>query len=178
MKTPFLSVISAIAGFSGVASAASVAFSIQLDHVVPSGSGLMPQQLFSGSIHYDALRVATVGETTLTPLNDPSMTIQFDFGGAEFSEINDTDPDFPQLYFTDGSFAGMNFWAENHHPASAPDGYLQIETTMVGTLLSYSFDGMGEYGGTVGWDLAAVPEPAGFLFWGLAGCLAFSRRFR
>lgn len=161
-----------------MASAASVAFFIQLDHVVPTGSGLLPQQIFSGAIHYDASRVGTVGETTLTPVNDPSMTIQFDFGGAEFTEINDTDPDFPQLYFTDGSFTGMNFWAENHHPASAGDGYLQIETTTVGTLLSYSFDGYGEYGGVVDWSLATVPETGGILLLAMAGGVVFFRRSR
>jgi hypothetical protein len=169
MRPPLCFFLTAIAGCLGIASAATVAFSIRLDHVVPTGSGVMPRQVFPGLIHYDAARVGMAGESTLTPSNDPSMTIRFDFGGVEFSEIDDTDPDFPQLYFTDGSFTGMNFWAENHHPASSVDGFVQIETTMVGTLMNYSFDGMGEYGGTVDWGLAAIPEPAGFLLWGAAG---------
>lgn len=164
---------------AGASTAASVSFSIQLGHIVPTGSGLVPRQVFYGSLGFDESLVATVGDTTLTPVNDPSMTILFNFGGTGFDQENDTDPDFPQLYFTDGSFTGMNFWAQNHHPASTDDGYVQIETTSIGTLVSYSFDGFGEYGGSVEWASAGtVPEPAGYYVFGIAGCLLLKRRSR
>ena len=165
-------------GAESAESATTVRFSIVLEPEIPADVGLVPGQVFEGALSYDPASVGTVGETTISPVNDPMMTIRFEFAGGVYDELSDPDPEFPQLYFTDGVLVGMNFWAPNHSAMATSSGFVQIETTQVGTLIYYSFDGSGEYGGSIQWTPTLIPESSTCLLWCVAGCVAIFRRSR
>lgn len=165
------------------AAAASVNFTIHLGDVVPAGVGLTPGAFINGSISYNSSLVPTVGDATLTPVTDPSLALSFELAGALFTQDHDTDIDFPALYFTDGILSGMNYFADNHHPASGGAGYVQIETNFTGTTLNYSFDGLSDYSGevflaTTPPPSSPIPEPSAALFVGLASLIAIRRYHR
>jgi hypothetical protein len=175
-----LQVLFASALVTASADAASVNLTIRLGDSVPAGLGLTTGMTLSGLVTYNASLVPTTGGTTLTPVNDSSLTINLTLAGELFNQDDDVDPDFPQLYFTDGVLTGINYYADNHHPASAGAGYVQIETNMTGTSFNYSFDGLSDYTGEVSWisPSSPVPEPSAALLVGLASLISFRRSIR
>lgn len=165
------------------AGAAVVNFTIHLGDSVPADLGLTSGMTFNGTASYNDSLVPTVGGTTLTPVTDGSLTITFMLAGTVFDQDHDTDPDFPALYFSNGILTGMNYFADNHHPASGGAGYVQIETNITGTSFNYSFDGFSDYAGEVTWDstpapTTPVPEPSTALLAGLATLVSFRRYIR
>lgn len=140
------------------ASAAVVNFTITLGDIVPAGQGLTPGQTIDASVGYDESLVALVGEQTLTPLEDSTITIAITFAGFFYDQTDDTDyPSFPVLRFEDGEIRGISYLAENK---SSSAGSISIEGT--NQLFTYSFNGESEYFGSVTWpaDSAAIPEPS------------------
>lgn len=162
------------------ADAAAVNLSIRLGDSVPADLGLTTGMTISGLVTYNASLVPTTGGTTLTPVNDASLTINLTLAGTLFDQDHDVDPNFPALYFTDGVLTGINYYADNHHPSSAGTGYVQIETNLTGTSFNYSFDGLSDYSGEVSWmgPVSPAPEPSTALLIGLASLISFRRSIR
>lgn len=163
------------------AEAAAVNLSIRLGDSVPSDLELTTGMILSGAVTYNASLVPSVGEATLTPINDSTLTINLTLAGSLFTEDHDVDPDFPALYFRDGVLTGINYYADNHHPSSSGAGYVQIETNLTGTVFSYSFDGLSDYTGEVTWPavpapINPVPEPSTALLIGLVAVLGMRRK--
>lgn len=168
---------------SSTASAAVINFTIHLGDTVPTGLGLSPGMFINGTASYNHSLVPSVGSATLTPVNDGSLTLSFVFAGTTFTQDHDTDIDFPALYFTDGILSGINYFADNHHPASDGVGYIQIETNVTGTAFNYSFDGLSDFTGEVFWPTtpppaSPIPEPSTALLVGLASLISFRRYIR
>lgn len=183
MKPRILLPLLLVSAMSTVSSdAAAVNLTIHLGDSVPADLGLTTGMFIGGVATYNESLVPTTGGVTLTPITDPSLTITFVLAGTQFTQDHDTDPDFPALYFTDGILTGINYFADNHHPASGGDGYVQIETNLTGTSFNYSFDGFSDYTGDVLWPStppsAPVPEPSPALLLGLASLISFRRNVR
>ncbi|OYV07095.1 MAG: hypothetical protein CFE26_02790 [Verrucomicrobiales bacterium VVV1] len=141
------------------ADAAAVNLSIRLGDSVPADLGLTTGMTLSGRVTYNASLVPTTGGTTLTPVNDSTLTINLTLAGTLFDQDHDVEP---------------------HHPASAGAGYVQIETNLTGTSFNYSFDGLSDYTGEVSWmgPVSPAPEPSTALLIGLASLITFRRSIR
>ncbi len=154
--------------------AATVNFTVTLPPTTTTG-----KQYYYGIVSYDASLAPTVGSSTLTIGEDPSITILLSFQGNDYTEADDTGarPDFPAISFTDGEVYGINFFAKNKNPGATTDGYIQIEGT--DQLITYSIDGNSEETGTVSWPATTpVPETSAAMLGALASLFLLSRRNR
>jgi hypothetical protein len=158
----------------GIAHAATVNFTITLGDVVPSYPELTAGQVIQGSVSYNSALVPLTGSHTLTPVSDPTLTVDLSFAGYSYGASDDTDPLFPQFGFVDGEIRAISYWAENKHPGSNVDGYVQIEGNP--NRLTYSFDGNLEFSGTVTWPFQSIPEPHTALYLTAAAVLIHRRK--
>lgn len=155
---------------------ATVHFTITLGDMVPNFADLTAGQVIHGSVSYDPTDVPLIGLSTLTPVTDPTMTVNLTFAGFNYGVLDDSaHPSFPQFAFLDGEIRAISYWAENKHPDSSGDGFLQIEGNPE-QLFTYSFDGDVEYFGTVTWPYQVIPEPRFTLLFATASLLLLRRQ--
>jgi hypothetical protein len=158
----------------GIAQAATVNFTITLGNIVPTSVGLTPHQVIQGSVSYDSSLVSLTGDASLTPVSDPTLTVNLNFAGSLYHALDDIDPLFPQFGFVDGEIRAISYRAGNKHPGSTVDGFVQIEGNL--NRFTYSFDGDNEYLGTVTWPFQAIPEPHTALLFAATALLMYRRQ--
>ena len=150
---------------SGV-TAATIQVTIVLDEIDPLYTSSTAN---IGTVTYDELKLTGLGEETLK-VSDASFDLVFD----EFQYIpaDDTDPSFPEFYFTNGALVGLGFEAVLKSTNALAGSSLQLQNANV----FYGFNGSDIYKGHL--VFSTVPEPSSILLFIISGILFCSRRKR
>ncbi len=147
-----------------VATAAIAHIELVLDEVAPSFSSSLPNK---GTVTYDETKLTGVGEETLAG-SDASFSLLFD--GLEYTQVDDPDSGFPQYYFTDGEFVGLEFQSTLKSASATPDSYLDVQNNE----MIYSYDAAEAYKGHL--EVVTVPEPSSIGFILLSSACLLKRR--